>query len=332
MTRVFTGESWLKRVRIPLLIYVVCLAGYMGASSNRLAKASNDNHYVYLADCLLKGRLSLEGAPPHQNDWAQVVELTLKDGRKLRGSFLKTGAPNRFKTTHKERMTITPDQIRERHEIYYVSFPWLPALLMLPFVAIFGLKFNDVVFTVVLAAFNPVLVYWVLRRLSALKLSARSLGEDLWLVLMFAFGTVYFYSSVMGQVWYTAHIIGVGITCLYVLVALEGKHPFWAGVCLGLGFLVRTPIPFIFPLVVGEILRRHLRDENKNLSGDLNQLELWPKICSLWHRIQWRPTIRDGVWLSAPVIFVALVAFGANYLRFDNPFEFGHTYLNVVWA
>ena len=37
--------------------------------------------------------------PPHENDWARVEELTLKDGRKVRGAFLRVGGQNRFRTT-----------------------------------------------------------------------------------------------------------------------------------------------------------------------------------------------------------------------------------------
>ncbi len=328
------GQTWRQRAWIPLLIYVVCAGGYLGAAGGRLKKHSGDNHYVYLAQNILQGRLSLVGSPPHQNDWSLVTELTLKDGRQFRGAFLKTGGTGWFKTTKGERLVIKQEMIKSRKYVYYVSFPWFPAILMLPFVAIWGMKFNDVIFTALLAAFNPVLVFWVLRRLSTLRLSPRNVGEDLWLVILFAFGTVHFYSSVMGQVWYTAHIVGVGITCLYVMAALEGRHPFWAGLCLGLGFITRTPIPFLFPLAVGEILRRNLRADPSQPFATLTaqRPELWPWIRALWPRIQWGPTIKQLGIFAAPAMAIAAAALTLNYLRFDNPFEFGHYYLNVIWV
>ena len=359
------AESLRRRAGVPVLIFLIVLGAYLGCAAGRLKKASSDNHYVYQAHCLLNGRLSLEGTPPHQNDWALVYELELTDGRKVRGTFLKTGGTGRFKSTKGERMIITDDMIRTRNYVYYVSFPILPALLMLPFVAIFGMKFNDVIFTATLGAFNPVLVYWVLRRLRALGLSDRTPTQELWLVALFAFGTVHFFSSVMGQVWYTAHIVGVMVTCLYVLAALGGRHPFLSGLLLGMGFIARTTIPFTFPLAVGEILRRNLRpvaqpaeataksaegataesaedtDESEGATAaDVEQTSdrcgcrrppLWTLVRELLPRVRWRPSIKQIALMGIPAVAMAGFAFLLNYLRFDNPFEFGHYYLNVVW-
>ena len=78
-------------MRLPVLIYLISLGGYLAASGTRLKNHSTDNHYVYLANDILHGRLKLQGSPPHQNDWALVTELTLTDGRRVRGTFLKTG-------------------------------------------------------------------------------------------------------------------------------------------------------------------------------------------------------------------------------------------------
>jgi len=318
----------LTRIRIPILIYLVVLVGYLAASGSRLKAPTSDNHYVILAMNLLQGRLSLRGAPPHQNDFALVQELTLSDGRHVRGTFLKTGGPNHFKTTTGERMYIEPSQIRSRKSVYYVSFPWFPALLMLPFVAIFGIKFNDVIFNVVLGAFNPVLVYLLLQRLRALKYSDRTVVQNLWLTGMFAFGTVYFYSSVIGQVWYTAHVVGVGLTALYALAALEGRHTLLAGLCLGLGFVTRTPIPFSFPLVVGEVLRRHMAP-----GAEIPDVpSVWTRARAAWPYVRKLAAFKQLLIASIPAIAIAALAFVVNYLRFDNPFEFGHYYLNVRWT
>jgi hypothetical protein len=322
---------WL-RVRLPLLIYLVTATAYAVASGSRMKKPSRDNHYVYLAQSLLKGRLSLEGAPPHGNDWAVVHELTLRDGRRVRGTYLKTGGNNLFKTTAGERLVIEPSEIRSRRRTYFVSFPWFPALLMLPFVAVWGLKFNDVIFNVALAPCNAVLVFLLLRRLGRLGYSNRSLLDDLWLTGLFAFGTVHFFASVVGQVWFTAHVVGVGLTALYALSALEGRHPFRAGLCLGLGFVTRTPVPFSFPLLLGEILRRHLKPADAASGQPCLGEPVVAQVRALWPRVQLRPTLRDLAWGAAPAVAVAAVAFWLNDVRFDSPFEFGHYFLDVRWT
>ena len=329
-------ESRRRRIVVPVLIFVISAGAYLGTAAGRLKKASTDNHYVHLAHNLLHGRLSLEGSPPHQNDWALVYELELTDGRKVRGTFLKTGGTGRFKGTKGERMIIPDSMIRSRKYVYYVSFPILPALLMLPFVAIWGMKFNDVIFTATLAAFNPVLVFWVLRKLRRIGLSDRTPTQELWLVALFAFGTVHYFSSVMGQVWYTAHIVGVTVTCLYVLAALEGKHAFLSGLLLGLGFITRTTIPFTFPLALGEVLRRNLAPPPETAAGeagtcDCHRPELFPWIRALLPRVHWKPVFKQLTIMGIPAVSIAAFACLLNYLRFDNPFEFGHYYLNVVW-
>ena len=73
-------------------IYLVFLGAYLGASGRFLLNHSPYNHYVYLAEGWLKGRLDMPVPPPNENDWARVEVLHLKDGRVLKGMFGKIGA------------------------------------------------------------------------------------------------------------------------------------------------------------------------------------------------------------------------------------------------
>ena len=148
-----------------VVIYGFFLVAYLIASGPRLKRHSQYNRFVYLAEGWLDGRLSLKGQPPNENDWARVEVLTLNDGRVVRGKFGSTGATDRFYFTKGGSETIGPEEIRGRDSVRYVSFPPFPAVPMLPFVAVAGLGFNDVVFTVVWAAFNPVLLFLLLREL-----------------------------------------------------------------------------------------------------------------------------------------------------------------------
>ena len=125
--------------------------------------------------------------------------------------------------------TIQPNDIQNRWKKYYVSFPPFPALIFLPFIAIFGIGFNDVLLTVILAALAPTLLFVVLRKLAARGDSPRSETDDLWLTAMFGFGTVYLYASVIGSVWYTAHVTATVLTGLFVLASLDARYPTLAG-------------------------------------------------------------------------------------------------------
>jgi len=190
-------------------VYVVFAAAYLGASGARLRRHSQYNHYVYLAEGWLHGRLALKGQPPNENDWAKVDVFKLKDGREIRGTYgSRTGGPvDRFYPLRGSSFTVNNDDIVSRNSIRYVSFPPFPAVLMAPLVAIFGLEFNDVLFTALWAALNPLLLLLLLRDLRRRGLSKRTDVEDLWLVAMFGVGSVYYYCSVVGEVWFTALVV-----------------------------------------------------------------------------------------------------------------------------
>lgn len=317
-----------QRLKVPLAIYFITLFAYMGAAGSRLKRHSNDNHYVYLAQNILNGRLSLKGTPPHQNDWARVYDLELKDGRKVRGTFLKTGRSHVFRTTDGEELYLPPKEIKSRKQTYYVSFPWFPAILMLPFVAIWGLNFNDVIFNILFGALNPVLLFILLERLRKRGYSTREKSENLWLTAMFAFGSVHFFSAVIGQVWFTAHIVGVTLSALYALAALEGKHLYLAGLLLGFGFITRPPIFLSFPFVLAEILRQHVANKNEQADDD----SLIEKARAYWRALDKKHILRDLIKLASPSLLIGIIAMILNKRRFDRISEFGHTYLNVKWA
>jgi hypothetical protein len=298
------------------IIYVVFLGAYLGASNGRLKQHSAYNHFVYLADGWLHGRLDLAVNPPNENDWARVEVLHLKDGRTLKGQFRTSGPTDRFHPLRGPSLTVDKDEIVSRSSIRYVSFPPFPAVLMLPFVAIWHLAFNDVIFTVIWAAFNPVLLFLLLRKLQRRGYSKRSVADDLWLTALLGVGSVYFYCSVLGQVWYTAHVIGVTCVIAYAWAALEASHPALAGLFVGLGFATRTPFGFMFPLFFFEAVRA---------SGGWERLRRWRK--------EGLPAglLGKAARFSATAGVILAVLLTHNYLRFGKFWVFGHEYLNITW-
>jgi hypothetical protein len=297
-----------------VLLYLAFLGIYLGASGGRLRAHSPYNHFVYLAEGWLHGRLSLAGQPPNENDWALVEVIKLHDGRVLKGSFSKTN-PDRFYPLTGPYMTVMPDQIESRSNIRYVSFPPAPALFMMPFVAIWGLAFNDVLFSVIWAALNPVLLFLLLRDLSRRGYSKRTAVDDLWLTLMLGVGSVYFYAACVGQVWYTAHVVGVTFAIGYAWASIDAARPALAGLCLGLGYATRTPMAFMFPLFLMELVRA---------SGGWQALRE--------RRVLPPGTIAKALRFAAPAAFVVALVFIHNYARFQRFTEFGHTFLNISWA
>ncbi|HET6283428.1 MAG TPA: hypothetical protein VFH73_20895 [Polyangia bacterium] len=298
-----------------LLLYLVFAGAYLGASGGRLRQHSQYNHFVYLAEGWLHGRLALAGQPPNENDWAKVDVLTLKNGRELRGIYgSRTGGPtDRFYPLRGNQETIAEDQIASRSTIRYVSFPPFPAVVMAPLVAIWGLAFNDVLFTALWAGINPVLLFLLLRDLRRRGLSRRTASDDLWLTVMFGLGSVYYFCSVLGQVWFTALIVGTTLSIGFAWASLDAQRPLLAGLCLGLGFATRPTWLMMFPLFLWEAVR---------VSGG------W---AALRESEGWKRLMPRLIRFALPVLAIGGVLMWHNYARFQRPFVFGHEFLNVQW-
>jgi hypothetical protein len=308
---------WLRALRGwrgALVVYVVFAGAYLGTAGGRLPHHSQYNHYVYLADGWLHGRLALPGQPPNENDWAKVEVLKLRDGRELRGIYgSRTGGPvDRFYPLRGKPETVSPDQIASRSSIRYVSFPPFPAVLMAPFVAIWGLAFNDVLFNALWAGLNPMLLFLLLRHLRATGLSRRSQVDDLWLTALFGVGSVYYFCSVIGQVWFSAQIVAVTLSIAFVWASLGGKRPMLAGLFVALGFATRPPW-LVIPLFFAEVIRAN--------GG-------WAALRAPEAR---RALAKATLRFSLPIAVVGAILAVLNVARFGNPFEFGHKFLAVQW-
>jgi hypothetical protein len=304
----------LRGWRGALVVYLVFTGAYLGASGGRLRSHTPYNHYVYLAEGWLHGRLALAGQPPNENDWAKVDVLKLRDGRELRGIYgSRTGGPvDRFYPLRGTPETIPAADILTRSSIRYVSFGPFPAMLMLPFVAIWRLAFNDVLFTALWAGLNPMLLFLLLRNLRARGLSRRSDVDDLWLTALLGVGSVYYYCAVIGQVWFTGLVVGVTLSIAYIWASIGAARPVLAGLCAVLGFATRPPW-LVVPLFVFEAVRA---------AGGGAGLRT----------PEGRRTLRRLlVDFAGPIAVGGAVLCWYNYARFANPFEFGHRFLAVQW-
>jgi hypothetical protein len=183
---------------------------------------------------------------------------------------------------------------------WYVSFPPLPAILMLPLVAVRGLAVSDIAFSVVLGALNVSLFSIVLARLG--------LGDwkfRIWLCVLLGLGTPLWYCAALGSVWYTAHVVAVTCLCLYLLEVVQQNRPIWAGLWLGLGFLARVPVLLAFPLslVLGLHKVRHRRDAARLL-------------------------VLFGLGMAPALLGQAAY----NWARFGSPLEFGYRWMSSPGA
>jgi hypothetical protein len=105
-----------------------------------------------------------------------------------------------------------------------IPFPPLPALILVPFVALGGLATSGQVVFVGLAALDVGICWWMLGRLPvrfAVRVAATA---------FFAFGTVFWYAAQLSTTWYQAHIAAIGLAMLAVGFALGADRDGAAGV------------------------------------------------------------------------------------------------------
>jgi hypothetical protein len=96
-----------------------------------------------------------------------------------------------------------------------IPFPPLPALLLVPFVALVGLDVDDQLLFTGLAAIDVAICWWMIGRLRV------SGAVRVVTTVFFAFGTAFWYTAQNTTTWYQAHIVAVGLTMLAVGLALE---------------------------------------------------------------------------------------------------------------
>jgi hypothetical protein len=308
--------SWLARHRLHLALAALGLLVFGAVAWDRLFHQSSDPHYVYQADAWLHGSLAIDPPPDKGDDWAHVETVVLDDGSRVRGRRLSSRPV--FHTLGGDDVPLA--RVRSSDgQTTYMSFPPFPALVMMPGAILGGRAGNDVFPTVLIAALCLPLLFMTLVRLNEAGLADRSRADQLWLVALCAFGTVFFFSAVQGRVWFTAHVIGVALALGYAWASIEARNPIVAGVALGLAAITRPPMAFMFPLFVLEAWR---------MSGGL----------AAWRSARGDRDARRGIVralarrlvpFAIPIAVIAIAAGAYNLARFGAPTEFGHTYLTV---
>jgi hypothetical protein len=167
---------------VSVALFVVALVVYVGSNPGR---TDFYDHFVWQADAFLHGRAEIaypvtEG--PHQNGYFQDV-LPLPG----------TG-------------------------LAQIPFPPLPAILLLPFVAVFGLGTNGAAVAAVLGALNVVLCWVTLLGVTPRR-SAALLGT-----LFYGFGTVAWYAAMLGTTWFLAHVVASTFLFLAIAVAVRADR------------------------------------------------------------------------------------------------------------
>jgi hypothetical protein len=298
-------RRWLARAAPPGLLFFAFAAIYAATLGDRALEPAVDDHYVPLAESWLHGRLDQLGGPRGTNDWACFDTET-------RG-FCPN---NRYRFTDAERYR------------WYVSFPPLPAAVILPAVALFGPELPDRLFWAVFAGLGPALLYALLRALRESGSSGRGVIDDLLLTALFGLGSVYFFVAVQGTVWFAAHVVATPLLVLYLRFGLGARRPMLAGLCLGLAFLCRPTVALLAIFFGVEALGAAAPEGAPLVPRDAP----WGRRVSAFSRtVRWPVAFVKVACFAVPVVALGLLAMWHTHARFGDPFEWGHTYLQIRW-
>ncbi len=299
-------RTWKEFFLIPAILFVVGYAVLSGLAWDRVGKPSSDPHFTYLANAFLDGQLNLARKAPHGNDWASYEWMKLRSGQEIKGVWRDRNT-RRFETLDGQIMVVDRAEVdpRAREKRVFVSFPPAPAVLIMPLAAIWGYNVDDVSFTIFFGALNFALMFIVLRRFSDGGRTGRTRSDNLWLTVLFGAGTVHLWCAVLGQVWFSALVIGATFTLLYILASIDARHPLLAGICLAIAFSTRTPLLFSAIFFMAFIF--------------------FPK--GQWRREGWPEALKKLALFCLPCLLVGLTLLYYNYVRFESFTEFGHSYL-----
>lgn len=176
---------------------------------------------------------------------------------------------------------------------YYVVYPPAPAILLIPFVFVFGDNFPQQILAHLVGAGII---------LSTIKLALQVKKANrlaVWSGILAGFGSIVWYMSSAGSVWYLGQTVAALFLLLAINEALGKKRPILIGTLLSIAFFSRlnTIVTLIFYAYL-------LRKEVKKVKYVL--LLIFP-------------------------IAMSSVLFGLyNYVRFGNPFENGYFLLPEI--
>ncbi|MCV0402995.1 MAG: hypothetical protein K5924_04695 [Chloroflexi bacterium] len=180
---------------------------------------------------------------------------------------------------------------------WYSPFPPMPAIVLLPFVALFGPGFDQGIATALFGGLNVGLVWVLLGRIGVARAPAA------WLTAAFGIGSVHWWVAGTGTVWLHAQVVAVFFMLLALLLASSRRWPLVGGLMLGCAAASRLPMGLTLPLFAALYL---------GVAG-------WPGLR--------RPSMRDVRAVALFLVGVgvpALLVAGYNLARYGTPFEFGY--------
>ena len=207
---------------------------------------------------------------------------------------------------------------------YYVSFPPLPSVFMLPWVMIYGVNTPNNIIMIIYIIIAVTLVYKIAR-----FMKMREVLAAFW-AFVTVFGCNMVWMSTMGGVWFQAQLLNM-IFCFAAIYAMLNNKRVISYLCIAFAVGCRPfSIVYFFVLLI-YYYSIDKKTVNKNSDKISNEENKKGKVSSNKKAIinivntlsivlkQWKGMV------SAALVGIVYMIY--NYARFDDPLEFGHNYL-----
>ena len=176
---------------------------------------------------------------------------------------------------------------------YYVIYPPMPAIMLIPQALLLGPDINQTLASIFWGSLSVTAVYFLMRRLT------ESVRLQVWMTLLFAFGTIFWYLACDGKAWFFAQVASFFFLSLAVYETFGKKRPLLIGLFLGISFWCRLPVILSLPFFL-------IMTSDQWINKD--------QAAGLFKRINLKPLLLIGLGVG---IFV-LLNFLYNYIRFDT--------------
>ncbi|HSV91978.1 MAG TPA: hypothetical protein VLH81_02835, partial [Desulfobacterales bacterium] len=182
-------------------------------------------------------------------------------------------------------------------ERVFVPFAPFPAIAFIPLVALLGPELVtewQPLLNSVLAAAGLGACWWMLARIGV-----ASIGDRLWLTVLWGFSTAVWFTTTRGGVWHTGHLVASVLTFAGLVELFGRRRPLVMGLLAGAAFLTRPPVVAALPLWAWAALPPGWR---RNLRGVIRPLGSVA--------LAFAPAALFGLWY--------------NWARFGSPLESGY--------
>lgn len=188
---------------------------------------------------------------------------------------------------------------------YYVVYPPLPAILIMPLVAVFGLGLNQTLISVIFGGFCVVMANVIARDVSKRDGENDIVRERtyLWAAVLFGFGTIFWWLASNGSVWLIAQVISVFFLFMAIHEAFNKMRPLVMGLLVGASFWCRLPTILGIFFFAGLIISRQTTQSWKSKIR-----QALPSLLKL--------AMGAGVFVFFDMIY--------NLVRFGTPFDVGY--------